>query len=237
MDASAPSEQLSSSRSFEGSPLKIIPGSKKDQRLAGGSSSSSGSAMKVFAWGRGEDGQLGTSDTKDSHLPKPIEKLQNLEVRQICCGSGHTVVLSKQGGVYSWGRGDDGRLGHGEGQWRYSPTRIQSLSMRTIVRITCGSYHTAAVDSSGDLYTWGGGMYGKLGHGDERGSTVPRKIQSFSAVRVVDVACGSRHVLLDDAGQVLLGRTKIMASAVTATTLAWRVILWSRGASRRSPAR
>lgn len=27
---------------------------------------------------------------------------------------------------------------------------------------TCGSYHTAAVTDLGELYTWGGGMYGKV---------------------------------------------------------------------------
>lgn len=30
------------------------------------------------------------------------------------------------------------------------------------VKATCGSYHTAAVTDKGELYTWGGGMYGKV---------------------------------------------------------------------------
>ena len=46
-------------------------------------------------------------------------------------------------------------------------------------------------------------MYGKLGHGDERGATTPRKIESLATSRVVEVACGSRHtVCLDDTGKV-----------------------------------
>lgn len=41
-------------------------------------------------------------------------------MKQIACGSGHTVALTTEGEVYSWGRGDDGRLGHGDNGWSKS---------------------------------------------------------------------------------------------------------------------
>jgi RCC1 and BTB domain-containing protein len=65
------------------------------------------------------------------------------------------------------GRGDDGRLGHGDngGKYRqYVPRIVQSLTGSVVTQVACGSYHTAAVCANGDLYTWGNGMYGKLGH-------------------------------------------------------------------------
>jgi RCC1 and BTB domain-containing protein len=71
--------------------------------------------------------------------------------------------LTTEGEVMTVGRGDDGRLGHGDNFWKYVPRKIQSLSGQMVVQVTCGSYHTAAITGSGDLYTWGGGMYGKLG--------------------------------------------------------------------------
>ena len=49
------------------------------------------------------------------------------------------------GEVYSWGRGDDGRLGHGDNNWKYVPRRVKSLAGQRIVFVNCGSYHTAAV--------------------------------------------------------------------------------------------
>ena len=64
--------------------------------------------MSVFAWGRGEDGQLGLGDTSDQLLPLPIETLSELSVKDMACGSGHTVVLTHDGEVHTWGRGDDG---------------------------------------------------------------------------------------------------------------------------------
>lgn len=50
------------------------------------------------------------------------------------------------------GRGDDGRLGHGDNGWKYVPRLTHSLTGQIITRVTCGSYHTAAVSSNGDLY-------------------------------------------------------------------------------------
>lgn len=148
----------------------------------------------VFTWGRGEDGQLGLGDTSDMHLPTLVDSLRGVHVKQLACGSGHSCVLTEEGEVYSWGRGDDGRLGHGDNGWKYVPRLIHSLMGKVICLVTCGSYHTAAISTNGELFTWGGGMYGKLGHGDESGCSLPRKVESsLLGVHVISVACGSRH--------------------------------------------
>ena len=47
--------------------------------------------------------------------------------------------------------------------------------------------------SNGDLFTWGGGMYGKLGHGNESGHSNPRRVETLMGLSIVDIACGSRH--------------------------------------------
>ena len=114
--------------------------------------------LMLFAWGRGEDGQLGLGDTNDQNEPTYVDALRGVSVQQIACGSGHTVVLTTEGCVYTWGRGDDGRLGHGDTGWKYVPKITQALQGQMVVQVTCGSYHTAAVTEEGTLYTWGGGM-------------------------------------------------------------------------------
>ncbi len=55
--------------------------------------------LAVFTWGRGEDGQLGVGDTQDLHEPTFVDALRGVGVRQIACGSGHTVVLTTDGSV------------------------------------------------------------------------------------------------------------------------------------------
>ncbi|RQM20636.1 hypothetical protein B5M09_000397 [Aphanomyces astaci] len=150
----------------------------------------------VYSWGRGEDGQLGLGDTSDQYRPVVVEALRERIVVQIACGSGHTVVLDDKGDVYTWGRGDDGRLGHGDNGWKFVPRLVESLQTKQIKQVTCGSYHTAAVTVSGELYTWGGGMYGKLGHGNEVGHSVPYLVETLSNLKVDQVACGSRHTVV-----------------------------------------
>ena len=59
--------------------------------------------LAVFSWGRGEDGQLGLGDTADQDEPTYVDALRGVGVRQIACGSGHTVVLTTDGDVFTWG--------------------------------------------------------------------------------------------------------------------------------------
>lgn len=47
----------------------------------------------------------------------------------------------------------------------------------------------------GDLFTWGGGMYGKLGHGNENGQCKPLLVQALKGLPVAQVTCGSRHTV------------------------------------------
>eukprot|EP00639_Heterosigma_akashiwo_P016685 CAMPEP_0206393448 /NCGR_PEP_ID=MMETSP0294-20121207/20727_1 /ASSEMBLY_ACC=CAM_ASM_000327 /TAXON_ID=39354 /ORGANISM="Heterosigma akashiwo, Strain CCMP2393" /LENGTH=253 /DNA_ID=CAMNT_0053847053 /DNA_START=168 /DNA_END=925 /DNA_ORIENTATION=- len=153
----------------------------------------------VYSWGRGEDGQLGLGDTNDQDAPAAVDALRGKDVRQVACGSGHTVVLTEEGAVYTWGRGDDGRLGHGD----KVPRLVEALAGRPVAQITCGSYHTAAVTETGELWTWGGGMYGKLGHGNEAGHSAPCRVEALAGVVVRQIACGSRHTAaLADNGEV-----------------------------------
>ena len=180
-------EEELSLQSLEGELLGMGGGHRSEEGLGG---------MLVFTWGRGEDGQLGHDDQKDQLRPQLVEVLRGKGVADIACGSGHTVVRTLAGEVYTWGRGDDGRLGHGDTGWKWAPMRVEALAMHSVAQVTCGSYHTAAVTSDGLLFTWGGGMYGKLGQGDEKGHPTPQCVKALREVgRVKQVACGSRHTV------------------------------------------
>ena len=58
--------------------------------------------LACFTWGRGEDGQLGLGDTSDQDEPTYVDALRGVGVRQIACGSGHTVVLTTDGEVFTY---------------------------------------------------------------------------------------------------------------------------------------
>ncbi|GLD60220.1 RCC1 domain-containing protein 1 [Lates japonicus] len=59
--------------------------------------------------------------------------------------------------------------------------------------VCCGSRHTAAVTTRGDLYTWGWGEYGQLGHQTLVSSDEPQCVEFFreQQMHVVDVVCGT----------------------------------------------
>ncbi|CAH7342103.1 RCC1 domain-containing protein 1 [Phodopus roborovskii] len=60
------------------------------------------------------------------------------------------------------------------------------------VKASCGSRHTAVVTRAGELYTWGWGKYGQLGHKDSSSLDRPCRVEYFSEnqLEVRAVSCG-----------------------------------------------
>ena len=147
---------------------------------------------------------------------------------QVAVNSGgkHCLALSVDGEVYSFGEGDDGKLGHGNKTSADRPRVIEALRGKDISYIACGGAHSAAITATGneilleflfrlfvslrrrknsfvlqytifsfvkitgELYTWGKGRYGRLGHGDSEDQTKPKLVEALLGYRVIDVACG-----------------------------------------------
>lgn len=59
------------------------------------------------------------------------------------------------------------------------PRLIEALKTKRIRDIACGSSHSAAITSSGELYSWGLGEYGRLGHGDNTTQLRPKLVRLY----------------------------------------------------------
>ena len=140
-------------------------------------------------------GRLGIGGTESVNQPTLLESLQHVCIKQVAVNSGgkHCLALSIEGDVYSWGEGDDGKLGHGNKNSVDRPRVIEALRGRDVVGISCGGSHSAAITAAGELYTWGKGRYGRLGHGDSEDQFKPKMVEALRGFSVVDVACGKRH--------------------------------------------
>jgi hypothetical protein len=58
--------------------------------------------------------------------------------------------------VCSWGRGEDGQLGHGDTDDQLLPTKLSAFDGQDIASVTCGADFTVARSESGrDVYSWG----------------------------------------------------------------------------------
>ena len=78
----------------------------------------------VYAWGKNDKGQLGLGDTVNREFPTQIRSLRNLKVCYVSCGAEHTVCLTEDGGVFSFGSGQYGQLGHGSKTDENLPRKI-----------------------------------------------------------------------------------------------------------------
>ena len=62
-----------------------------------------------------------------------------------------------------------------------------------VVRVACGYRHTALITRRGALLTFGHGVCGRLGHGDEVDRRVPTAVAALAGCEVVAVSCGREH--------------------------------------------
>uniref|UniRef100_A0A452II49 HECT-type E3 ubiquitin transferase n=1 Tax=Gopherus agassizii TaxID=38772 RepID=A0A452II49_9SAUR len=120
----------------------------------------------VFGWGRNNSGQLGLSDEQDRESPCHVKLLRTQKVVYISCGEEHTAVLTKSGGMFTFGAGSCGQLGHDSMNDEVNPRRVLELMGSEVSQIACGRQHTLAlVPSSGLIYAFGCGTKGQLGTG------------------------------------------------------------------------
>ena len=78
------------------------------------------------AWGNGEHGKLGLGDTAKRTSPARLatDAFEGLQVLQAACGDDHTLAVTEEGGLWSWGAGGYGRRGHGNQNNAYVPARV-----------------------------------------------------------------------------------------------------------------
>lgn len=149
----------------------------------------------VYAWGGGSEGQLGQGDEFDRPTPALIVALADDKVTSVACGDDHSLAVTQRGQLYSWGYGVDGRLGHPEAEGRLLPERVEALSQLRVSTVSAGRWHSLALGAAGELYSWGGGMFGRLGHGDEDSARLPKRVAALEEVAVVGMAAGTHHTL------------------------------------------
>jgi alpha-tubulin suppressor-like RCC1 family protein len=178
----------------------------------GGDTQQCGPCSGCASFGVGKRGQLGHNKRQDARTPIRLRygigyTLPELRIVQVSAGGGlvrvaHSLLLTSTGRVLSFGTGQYGALGHGYNAAKQlpdclKPTYIEALSHVTCVCVAAGELHSAVVTSDGDVYTFGDGFCGQLGHGDKRPITTPKQITSggLDEECVVNITCGGRHTL------------------------------------------
>ena len=189
---------------------------------------------KIFSWGSSQGGQLGLSLQElesypgfknnffiQSPIPIQISKDSDVNIIKISCGEAHSLALSNDGKVYSWGFGSNGQLGlgfcedsfePGEGlknSMRYKPEKIGSLDEEKICEIKCGKTFSMFVNNRGELFACGVNDLYQLGIQDKPPKdhlfdkeedtcydfVLPTKVDYFLKMKVKNIVCGEGHCL------------------------------------------
>ncbi|XP_042369074.1 alsin [Plectropomus leopardus] len=105
---------------------------------------------EVWSWGHGEQGQLGHGDSLVRLQPLCIKSLNNKEVVRVAAGAHHSLALTAQSQVFSWGSNSSGQLGHME-----SPSTVPRLAKLSegirVWDVSAGEKHTLLL-ADGDCF-------------------------------------------------------------------------------------
>ena len=90
------------------------------------------------------------------------EQLGGARIVMAACGWFHSVVVSAEERVWTFGYGYYGQLGHNDEQSRLVPTLLAAEVCKgcNILTVAAGGDHTMAVGENGALWAWGIGYYG-----------------------------------------------------------------------------
>ncbi|OMO79108.1 Zinc finger, FYVE-type [Corchorus olitorius] len=145
---------------------------------------------RLFTWGDGEKCQLGHGDKEPRLVPSCVALSDTTSFSQVACGHSITVALTNTGKVYAMGSFDHGQLGSSVSS--KLPTCVKgNIKYSQVEEIACGSHHIAVRTSDAKIYTWGKGVNGQLGHGDNTDRNLPTLVEALKNKQVKRVACGS----------------------------------------------
>jgi len=168
---------------------------------------------KTYGQGRNESGQLDSMSPSDTFedLPQPISEMifENKVIRQVAVGASHSVFLTSEGYVITFGQNDFGQLGHSRDRepFRVPPRMVQKLGRDIAVQVACSENSTFVLTSRGKVFSFGLGRHGVLGQGDEGNRSDPKLVAGvLEGNPIAMISAGSSHVV---------------ALSVTGHTFAW----------------
>ena len=101
---------------------------------------------EVFAFGRGDNNQLGFADGTDQQLtPRRIPALEGIAIRKVSTLANSNVALARSGDLYSWGFGEMGQLANRKTGDEASPALVSLPNDQAALDAATGAQHSVIV--------------------------------------------------------------------------------------------
>jgi len=71
-----------------------------------------------------------------------------------------------------------------------------------VIGTSAGGLHTAVWTEAGELFTFGYGSHGRLGHGGTQSELVPRLVEALVGKKVIGVSSGLHTAVWTEAGEL-----------------------------------
>ncbi|XP_006862092.1 PREDICTED: alsin [Chrysochloris asiatica] len=131
--------------------------------------------------------------------PRLLRKAARVKTRTVVLtptysGEADALLPSLRTEVWTWGKGKEGQLGHGDVLPRLQPLCVKFLDGKEVVSVEAGGSHSLALTAKSQVYSWGSNTFGQLGHSDFP-TTVPRLAKVNGENGVWSVAAGQDYSL------------------------------------------
>jgi alpha-tubulin suppressor-like RCC1 family protein len=113
----------------------------------------------VFGWGPNLHSQVGIP-TGDKLFMVPTLICKKMQFTNLSTFCNSTMGVASTGDVYAWGNNGKGRIGFGAKETIAEPKKVPHL--KNIVTVSCGQYHSLALDVEGRVYSCGRNKNGEM---------------------------------------------------------------------------
>ncbi|NXU59241.1 RPGR regulator, partial [Turnix velox] len=174
--------------------ISFFTNQHKIKQLAAGSYTSAAVTEdgQLFVWGDNSEGQIGLADKACVTLPCQVDV--GKPVSSISCGYYHSALITGDGELYTFGEAENGKLGLSPEQLKNNrvPQPVLGITEK-VNKVACGGEHTVVLTER-DVYTFGLGLYGQLGHGTLIFETsLPKSVKHLKRHKISNITCGENH--------------------------------------------
>jgi len=164
---------------------------------------------EVFSCGNNFEEQLGYKlSEKDVYSTTPTKITDLPKIKSIACGANHSMVLSEDGDVYTFGSNSHCQLGISNIQSNLRPAKLNFPNITcSITGITCGKNHSVLIGDDNSVWVFGDIL---------EKSAIPSKINVENAVCIS--SGGNFMVISDNYDKIVtVGEPKVFRDSVDKT--------------------